>query len=98
MSDNNKATSEKSLTRAILSGLAGVGALKLVSLVLATLASIIVARSLGPAGYGQVAFVFAVLEFFILGAPILNELWSVERTPDRAGLLMFAAPIFAYKA
>ena len=98
MSDNSKATCEKSLTRAIWSGLAGLGVLKLVSLVLATLGSIIIARSLGPAGYGQVAFVFAVLEFFILGAPILNELWSVERTPDRGWLVDVCGPDFAYKA
>ena len=66
MSDNNKATREKSLPHAILSGLAGVGALRLVSLVLATLGSILIARSLGPAGYGQVAFVFAVLELLAI--------------------------------
>ncbi|MCZ6619935.1 MAG: polysaccharide biosynthesis C-terminal domain-containing protein [Gammaproteobacteria bacterium] len=63
---SNETTNEKGITRALLSGLTGVGALKLGSLALVTLSSIVVARSLGPAGYGQVAFVFAVLNLLAI--------------------------------
>ena len=47
--------------RGLGSGFTGVGALKASSLLLSMVGSVIVARSLGPGGYGQVAFVLSVL-------------------------------------
>ena len=57
-----------SLIRPIL----GVGLLKLCSLLFATIASIIVARQLGPEYYGQVTFVLAVLS--LLSIPSNNAM------------------------
>jgi len=53
-------------------GVLGLGFLKLVSMVLSMLASILVARNLGAHGYGQVVFVISVLH--LLALPASNAL------------------------
>lgn len=50
----------------LLRGALGVGALKLVSLPLTLAASILLARGLGPEGYGQYTFVIAVITLLAL--------------------------------
>lgn len=72
MTNENGLTGDRGIVRLLLAGLAGVGTLKILSLMLATLASIIVARSLGPAGYGEVVFVLAVLN--LLAIPTSNAM------------------------
>lgn len=63
----------------LLRGSVGVGALKLISLPLTLAASILLARSLGPEGFGQYAFVIALITTLSLPlAPALMQLTTRE--------------------
>ena len=54
------------LRRDLLRSISGMVGVKLVNLVLAFISSILVARSLGPAGYGAYAFIMSLVGFFAL--------------------------------
>jgi len=50
----------------LVRGVLGVGAFKGISIVTGTVSSILIARALGPEGYGQLAFVLAILSLVVL--------------------------------
>lgn len=63
----------------LVRGALGVGGLRLLSLPLTLVASILLARGLGPQGYGQYAFVMAVISLLVLPVgPGLGQLVTRE--------------------
>ena len=76
----------ESLTARLLQGALGAGGLKLLSLPLILVTSIVLARGLGPAGYGQYSFVMAAIS--MLALPIgsgLGQLVTREVAKYRHG-------------
>ena len=55
-----------SLPSYLVRGVLGVGAFKGISIVTGAVTSILIARTLGPEGYGQLAFVLAILNLVVL--------------------------------
>ncbi|MCR9259120.1 MAG: oligosaccharide flippase family protein [Pseudomonadaceae bacterium] len=90
--------------RDLVKPIAGVGLLKISSLAFTTIASIIVARQLGPAAYGQVTFVLAVMSLLSIPSnnamgPLLVREVSVHEQAGRwsilSGLLSWSRKVTA---